>query len=344
MSEQSTVPVSIDQYLSQPLTVGEPITSGPLTIFPVFGPDPGIPYVSLKDAIENGNLTVKELPGGASVRDLVVENPGRHNVLVFEGEEVLGARQNRTFDISVLIPSGARITVPVSCVEAGRWDGMRHGEAFASSPQTADPRLRGSKVRQSHRARMAGQEARADQSEVWMEVSERAREVGVSSPTESLNDVHVSRGEQLRRMVRSIELQPGQVGMIAAAGDEIIAADLVSRPEVFEELFLPLLHGYALDALASGAREADVSAETAREFIDHATSTRILEGDGIGMGRDFRFEEATLVGAGLISGEELIQFSVFPAERQSDRDRGNDARPVAQRRTRIRRPSQRRDS
>ncbi|HMY27266.1 MAG TPA: hypothetical protein PLJ59_13150 [Solirubrobacterales bacterium] len=157
MSEQSTVPVSIDQYLSQPLTVGEPITSGPLTIFPVFGPDPGIPYVSLKDAIENGNLTVKELPGGASVRDLVVENPGRHNVLVFEGEEVLGARQNRTFDISVLIPSGARITVPVSCVEAGRWDGMRHGEAFASSPQTADPRLRGSKVRQSHRARMAGQ-------------------------------------------------------------------------------------------------------------------------------------------------------------------------------------------
>ena len=62
------------------------------------------------------------------------------------------------------------------------------------------------------------------------------------------------------------------------------------------------------------------------------------------MGRDFRFEEATLVGAGLISGEELIQFSVFPAERQSDRDRGNDARPVAQRRTRIRRPSQRRDS
>lgn len=323
--------------------MGEPVVSGPLTIFPAFGPDPVIPYVSLKKAIERGGLSVKELPGGASVRDLVVDNPGRHNVLVFEGEEVLGAQQNRTFDISVLLPSGSRVNVPVSCVEAGRWEGMRNAEAFTSSPQTADPRLRGSKVRQSHRARLAGQEARADQSRVWEEVSERAREVGVSSPTESLNDVHVSRGQHLRRMVRTIGIHPGQVGMIAAAGDEIIAVDLVSRPEVFAELFRPLLHGYALDALACGATEADVSKEAAREFIDHATSTRILEGDGIGMGRDFRFESPELLGAGLLSGEELIQLSAFPADRQRDRAQGEcGSSQVASRPTRINRPSRRR--
>ena len=97
-----------------------------------FGPEAD--YISLKDAISKG-LTAKELPGGGSVRDLVVQNPSRHNVLVFEGEEVLGAQQNRTFDISVLVPGGSQL--PVSCVEAGRWDGSRNVEAFTSSPQTS---------------------------------------------------------------------------------------------------------------------------------------------------------------------------------------------------------------
>lgn len=35
---------------------------------------------------------------------------------------------------------GGRLTVPVSCVEAGRWDGSRHGEVFTPAPQTANPR------------------------------------------------------------------------------------------------------------------------------------------------------------------------------------------------------------
>ena len=58
---------------------------------------------------------------GASVNDLVVANPTPLPILVYEGEEVLGAQQNRTFDESVLIAAGATVKARVSCVEAGRW-------------------------------------------------------------------------------------------------------------------------------------------------------------------------------------------------------------------------------
>jgi hypothetical protein len=218
VSGQTTAPVSIDQYLSEPLRLGEPTTSGPLAIHPVFGPEPRVPYVSLKQAIEQGNVTVKELPGGASVRDLVVENAGRHNVLVFEGEEVLGAQQNRTFDISVLIPSATRLTVPVSCVEAGRWDDLRHEDLFEVAPQTADPGLRRDKVRQSNRNRIAGIEARADQEAVWSKVEERSQILGVDSPTSSMNDIYESRRARLREITAGIEPGEGQVGMVAVAG------------------------------------------------------------------------------------------------------------------------------
>ena len=96
-------------------------------------------YVAFAEACGRG-VTIKELPGGASVNDLIVHNPTELTVLLYEGEEVLGAQQNRTFDISVLVAAGTSLPVPVSCVEQGRWDHRRHDEAFAPAPQAAHPR------------------------------------------------------------------------------------------------------------------------------------------------------------------------------------------------------------
>jgi hypothetical protein len=145
--------------------LGEPQVAGPLAVFPVFGPDPRLQYRAFSQAMGLGAL-VKELDSGASVRELLVENPTDQPVLIFEGEEVLGAQQNRTFDVSVLVGAGARARVPVSCVEAGRWDGTRHAERFEPAPQTADPGLRRVKRLRSNHAAAAGLPAVADQCEV----------------------------------------------------------------------------------------------------------------------------------------------------------------------------------
>src|SRR6185436_13262335 len=111
-------------------------------------------------------------------------------VLLYEGEEILGAQQNRVLDVSVLIASGAKIEIPVSCVERGRWDGRRHRERFRPSPQAADPKMRRLK---SKRARMnadAGREARADQAEVWDEVDARSFEMQTTSRTAAMHDIY----------------------------------------------------------------------------------------------------------------------------------------------------------
>jgi hypothetical protein len=45
-------------------------------------------------------------------------NGGDLPVLVVEGEMLLGAKQDRTLNLSVLCPPKARVPIPVSCVDA----------------------------------------------------------------------------------------------------------------------------------------------------------------------------------------------------------------------------------
>ena len=55
--------------------------------------------------------------------------------------------QDRTFDLTVLVAAAAKLRVPVSCVEAGRWEAAREHEPLAPAPQAAYPELRAAKSR-----------------------------------------------------------------------------------------------------------------------------------------------------------------------------------------------------
>src|SRR3954452_15741899 len=127
------------------LRVGEPDVAGPLAVFPVFGPDPALEYRSFAEACALG-AAIRELPT-PSVNDVLVDNPLDVAVLLYEGEEVQGAQQDRTLDVSVLVAAGSRLQVPVSCVEAGRWDDEGGVEELRPAPQSAFPELRRAKSR-----------------------------------------------------------------------------------------------------------------------------------------------------------------------------------------------------
>ncbi len=330
---------SISSFLTEPLRVGEPDAAGPLAVFPIFAPEPRIAYTGFAEARETG-FRIGELRGGASVNDLLVENPTGGSVLLFEGEEVLGAQQNRTFDVSVLVPAGARLRIPVSCVEAGRWQGARHAEAFSPAPQAAYPELRRAKAAQVRERVAVDREARADQGAVWREVAERSNRMGVNSPTGAMHDVYEQRRGRLTELAGAIDLHDGQAGALVAINGRFTVLDVVGRPEVFASLHRPLVQGYALDALDQETElPADpASAETARGFV-------LLIGDcepaqrrpGVGLGEELRFDANGVEGSALVHEGELIQLTAFPAD-AGEQPSGR----AAARAGRVRRPSRRR--
>jgi hypothetical protein len=329
---KETVMPTIAPHLAVQITVAEPTVVGPLAVFPLIADrSPSVRYVSFAEAVQRG-AAVKELDGGASVNDLVVHNPLDLSVLLYEGEEVLGAQQNRTFDVSALVAADSVLKVPVSCVEAGRWDGTRHDEVFAAAPQTANPRLRRMKNTQSRASLAAGLEACAVQGEVWREVAETAGRHGVNSRTGAMHDVFEARRPQLDAVARAVQMCCSQVGMLAAIGGRFVVLDHVSGVEAFAALHGPLVQGYALDALEAPGG-APPSIEDARDFIELLLAAPCTPGPAVGLGQGLRFAFGGLAGTGLVCDGELVTLTAFADEP------GQDGPAVA---GRVRRPSRRR--
>lgn len=316
LHSRSTDTPTLSTFLAKPLRVGEPDVAGNLAVFPLFGPKPTLDYLSFTQARGTG-FSVGELEGGASVNDLLVQNLTGKAVLLFEGEEVLGAQQNRTFDVPVLVGAGRKAKVPVSCMERGRWDGSRHGESFDPAPQTAGPKMRRAKSIDAREMVAVGGEARANQAKVWARIEEASARFGSRSKTDAMHDVFESRRSQLGRMAEEIRLREGQVGAIAAIDGRLHVLDYASRADAYASLHSPLVQGYALDALDAGGDETTGAprTETASGFTLLAADAPIsIRRPGVDLGEEIRFEANGLAGSGLVHEGELVGLSVHPEQ------------------------------
>jgi hypothetical protein len=92
-----------------------------LRLFPLIARGaPELPYDLLVDALAAGTLSIGEL-GTGQVPTLVAKNGSERDVLVLDGEQLIGSKQNRITNRSMLLPAGAVTEIPVYCMEQGRW-------------------------------------------------------------------------------------------------------------------------------------------------------------------------------------------------------------------------------
>jgi hypothetical protein len=199
-------------------------------------------------------------------------------VLLYEGELIVGARQNRTIDQPVLVPVGAEVAVPVSCVEHGRWDERRRAGRFTVSGHTLDPELRRTKRATANWRSARGAAARPDQAEVWEEIDARLELHAVAAPSRAFTDLFAGERLALDQLTKPIRALDGQLGAVAEIAGEPVALDLVSRPHVFADLFPRLADGYALQALElsnkSAALHASADDDAAEEFVEQVLRSR----------------------------------------------------------------------
>jgi len=87
------------------LVLGDAQTRGRAALVPLLRPEPanGPEYLMLSEALQQGLLRVTEVSEGGAVPELKVTNEDGFPVLLIDGEELAGAKQNRVPNTSILI-------------------------------------------------------------------------------------------------------------------------------------------------------------------------------------------------------------------------------------------------
>jgi hypothetical protein len=288
------------------VAMGDPRTYQSMTVIPLlFARDRGPRYIALSEAIERGSARVSEVSEGGSVPNLTIVNLGDEAVLVLDGEELRGAKQNRVLNTSILVGARSEIIVPVSCTEQGRW--RYDAPVFDDSGVVAERRVRRELRRSVNVSLMAGDGHRSDQRLVWDEVADLHRRAATSSPTQAMRDVFDKRGSDLRGYLDSFPLAEGQHGLLVLRGRQVAGLDVVSRAPTYACVHAKLLQSYALEALTEGdgkeALEAAEALDLARGFIDGAAATPGLTFKSPGLGWDVRFQAPGVLGSALLVGD-----------------------------------------
>lgn len=329
------------RFVVETLEATKAVGHSNLTLVPLSGPRAGrVEYILSSEAIEAGVLTITEVSEDGSVPELLAVNEGAQLVLLLDGEELVGAKQNRIMNTSVLLRPGSRTRIPVSCVEQGRW--RQTTRQFASggySPTVLRQRKSKNVTRQ---LRETGQ-ARSDQGDVWDSVEESMVSLGASSPTMAMSDAVRQRREAFEPYVSALEYPRGARGVMAAVNGKFAAADVFDRPETLECIWPRLITGYAMDAAAfksagRGKASRSFTARGARALLEHVGEIDCDVCPSVGVGKDWRFEADDVVGQGLVAKRACVHLSVFPND-DSDSNNRRSSRIVPPSRRRPRRNS-----
>ena len=101
------------------LTTGVPVVHGALTVFPLLAGERAEPgWLTLAEAGEA--VSIEEVSEDGDVPTLRLTSAANRPVLLLDGEELIGAKQNRILNTTVLVAAHSHLTIPVSCVEQGR--------------------------------------------------------------------------------------------------------------------------------------------------------------------------------------------------------------------------------
>lgn len=308
------------------LRIGEPATCGRLEVYPLIGPAATpIAYLTLDEALASSLLRVTEQGVDGRVDTVVVANDGSMPTLLLEGEELIGCRQNRVLNVSLLVAAKSILHVPVSCVEQGRWS--EKSATFDTSANSQSSRGRASKVASVSASLAEGVGYRSDQGAVWAGIAERAEALRATSGTMAMSDVYEQASGRLADYEQCLPASSDALGAVFAINGSTTGVDFFDQPATWRKYAAKLLRGYALDALAAAPASPGAPQWAPADFFNRLAGECFESRPSLGLGSDLRADRPDLTAAALAVDDALVHFCAFPIH--------NEAGPAAALRSRV---------
>jgi len=286
-------------------------------------------YLAFEAAASTNAIEVHELADGSVGTVEAVTK--QQTVVLFAGDTITGGKQNRVVNITMWLAANTTTRIPVSCLEAQRWDSGSH----FSSGRKVDYELRARvnrSVGDQARAEAAmpspsGQRSfRSDQGAVWAEISARESRAGSASPTAALHDLYARESGDLAAFSRAFPCPPGANGLAVGIGGKLVAVEVFDAPETLAAQWGRLVEGAAsahLDhrrGIAAGAvvppnhRHPDPGALGRMLQRTSAALAGAVVSPSVGEGSDIRLAGVRVTGAALVHGGRVVHLELFRVE------------------------------
>ena len=267
-------------------------------------------YHTLDEAMAAGTLEVTEISEGGSVPTLSVTNKSDRMAFLMAGEQLVGAKQNRVLNVSMMVPPSTSLQIPVSCVEGGRWH--RRSAKFASGLSMSHGKLRKMMSRQTHLGLQSARSPTSDQGAVWDEVSRKLSAMGSASASQAFEQVYQDCEIRLNDLSSRLQPPEGCQGVLFAVAGRIEGADLFDQPATLAKLWRKLVRAYALDAMEARATEAPpVTTDDVSRWLQSAAGAKTESYPSPGIGSDVRLEASALSGSALVVDEQAVHLELF---------------------------------
>lgn len=299
------------------VTLGEPQTCYNLTLYPLLAEGPAQPGYQLLDAaLAGGTARVTELGEGGSVPQLCFVNDGDLPVLLLDGEELIGAKQNRILNLTVLAPPHQTIIIPVSCVEAGRWHARSAEFAPARRAHFAAGRARKARDVSASLRRRGTRES--DQGRVWADIAAKSRRFGIHSATSAAAALYDGQRDRLDDFQGAFAPQPHQCGALFALNGRVVGLDLFDSPATLAAALPKLVESHALDALdatagtlTSPSAMSPTTPPDPAAWLQAVAQAPVDRFPAVGEGEDWRLHDEQVTGGALVKEGRLIHLCAF---------------------------------
>ena len=301
--------MNLSPWLST-LSISSSRVAGNLAVYGLRGATRSpLQYATLDESLGNGLAEVTEVSESGSVPELSFTNRGQGMVLLLAGEQLVGAKQNRVLNTSILVGADSVTKIPVSCVEQGRWHYKTRD--FGSSGTAAHARLRKEMSMHVSDSFHKGGKARADQGKVWSEVSRKLRSLGVESESAALEKVFESRHRELEDSLAGLKPDDDWCGVMVYCHGKLAAIDCFDRPESLRKYWDKLIRGHTLDALefVEGAPVEDHQPDMWLARLSEARGATFASPGGVG--QDYRIEGPYLCGNAIVHDGVPLHLQAF---------------------------------
>ena len=291
-----------------------------IAIVPLISPEVGkYQYLTLGEALAAWNIAVTEVSTSGSVPELMVVNRGQKPVLLIDGEELAGAKQNRVLNTSILLKEMSETKIPVSCTEQGRWSYA--SSTFSESGNVMAYKSRSRKTRSVQCSLEESGGHHSNQGEVWNGIAELQAKACAASPTAAMSDVFKAREADLEKCTEIFRYVPDQVGLLAIIDGQPAGADIVSLSSAYTRIHPKLVRSYTLEGLLGSngkSIELDTASTIARNFLAEIAVAEERQFPSVGYGTDVRFKTKALAGTALVYEGEVIHAAFFRLDEQEE--------------------------